>query len=50
MAAYSFHRVAIAIANLFASFFNWLFFKDVEHREDTDLHRMEVTNEEISKA
>jgi hypothetical protein len=43
-----FYSVAISIANLFASFFNWLFFHKMEHREDTDLHRMELTDEEIA--
>lgn len=48
MPAYSFYSVAISIANLFASFFNYLWFHKAEHREDTDLHRMEATPEEIA--
>lgn len=40
--------VAISIANLFASFFNYLWFHKAEHRENTDLHRMEATPEGIA--
>jgi hypothetical protein len=32
--------VAIGIANLFASFFNWYFFRHIDHRDHTDLRRM----------
>ena len=39
--------VAIGIANLLASFFNWFFFRNFEHRENTDLHRMDLTEKEI---
>lgn len=40
--------VAIGIANLLASFFNWYFFRNIEHRDGTDLHRMEQTGGEGS--
>ncbi|TVY47768.1 Peptide transporter [Lachnellula occidentalis] len=40
--------VAIGIANLFASFFNWYFFRDIEQRDHTDLNRMDLTEKEIA--
>ncbi|KAK5130759.1 hypothetical protein LTR08_001704 [Meristemomyces frigidus] len=40
--------VAIGIANLFASIFNWYFFRNMEHRENTDLHRMDLAEDEFA--
>lgn len=43
MYAYSYVcSVAIGIANLLAAFFNWFWFRNVEHRDNTDLNRMDV--------
>lgn len=47
MSAYLFSSVAIGIANLLASFFNWYLFRDIEHRENTDLHRMDIVEERV---
>jgi hypothetical protein len=46
------HRnsVAIGIANLLASFFNWYLFRHIDHRDNTDLNRMGTTVDEVSKA
>lgn len=40
--------VAIAAANLFASGANYYFFRDFEQSDDTDLGRLDLTEEEIA--
>ncbi|KAL1587632.1 hypothetical protein WHR41_03637 [Cladosporium halotolerans] len=41
--------VAIGVANLLASFFNWYLFRHIDHRDNTDLNRMGVATNEASK-